>query len=161
MTAIADAGKARLKGLGINQWQRGTYPDRSLFIQDVYDGIGYVVAEGDEVLAICAVTYTDELAYRHLLSGAWSTSDDAKYATVHRGAVSPRHQGKKLFSFLLSEAAKMAKENDCVAVRADTHPDNFTMQRSMERAGFVKCGEFNILEGDEAGDLRYAYEIVF
>ena len=44
MAEIAREGKALLKERGISQWQRGSYPSRELFLQDMRDGIGYVVA---------------------------------------------------------------------------------------------------------------------
>lgn len=38
---IAEDAKAFLCASGVNQWQRGTYPDRALFASDVANGIGY------------------------------------------------------------------------------------------------------------------------
>lgn len=160
MVRIADDGKAFLKSQGINQWQRGTYPDRDLFIQDVGDGIGYVLSDGDEVLAVCAVTFTDEESYRNLTSGKWMTADEAKYATIHRGAVAMERHGEHLSTRLFEAVAEMAKGECAVSVRADTHPENVIMQGALKRAGFQMCGEFYILEGDEAGDLRYGYELL-
>ena len=157
---IANDAKELLKSNGINQWQRGTYPDRQLFIQDIEDGIGYVVEEEDEVVAICAVTFTEEASYRHLVSGSWQTSDDDIYATIHRAAVAREHQGRGITKFLFNAVAELAVEEGAVSVRADTHPDNGAMNRALEKAGFHKCGEFYIQEGDEAGDLRYGYEQV-
>ncbi|MCR3955312.1 MAG: GNAT family N-acetyltransferase [Gudongella sp.] len=157
---IANDGKELLKNSGVNQWQKGTYPDRQLFIQDIEDGIGYVVSEEDEVVAICTVTFTDEASYRQLSSGSWKTSDDAVYATIHRAAVGREHRGKNITKFLFSSVAKLAAEEGAASVRADTHPNNAAMNRAMQKAGFEKCGEFYILEGDEAGDLRYGYEQV-
>ena len=157
---IANDGKELLKNNGVNQWQRGNYPDRQLFIQDIEDGIGYVVSEEDEVVAICAVTFTEEASYRHLVSGSWQTSDDDIYATIHRAAVAREHRGKNITKFLFSSVAKLAAEKGAASVRADTHPNNAAMNRAMQKAGFEKCGEFYIQEGDEAGDLRYGYEQV-
>ena len=61
-------------------------------------------------------------------------------------------------SFLFDSAAKTAKGMGAASLRADTHPDNIPMQKSLERAGFKKCGRFVISEGDEAGGIRLAYE---
>lgn len=196
---IADDAKALLKRKSVSQWQRGTYPDRAVFENDVKNGIGYVLAADaeiyehsdsgidsccscdsdnnndnnidpsleipadnttNEILAICAVTLTDEADYRNLTSGKWLTDNDDKYATIHRSAVALNHQGKNLSGFLFSEVASMAKKESAVSIRIDTHPDNITMQKTLENSGFVKCGEFYISEGDEAGDLRYAYELL-
>ena len=158
MVRIAEAARALLKSRGVAQWQRGTYPDRALFVQDVAEGIGYVVSEGPAVVAICAVTLTEEAAYRDLFDGAWLTADGALYATIHRGAVAPEHQGRRIPKFLFDAAADLAREKGAVSLRADTHPDNAAMQRALERAGFQRCGKLILLRGDERGDLRYGYE---
>lgn len=160
MAAIAEQGKKLLKSKGISQWQRGTYPDKALFLRDAENGIGYVLAEGEEVLAVCAVTFTDEAAYRNPTGGGWLTGPEACYATIHRGAVKGERQEKNLSGVLFSEAAKLAKNRGAVSLRADTHPDNLTMQKAMERAGFVRCCTLILEEGDEAGDPRLGYEMV-
>lgn len=158
MARIADEGKALLRERGISQWQRGTYPDKALFDADVDNGIGYVVADGDEVVAVCAVTFTDEESYRVLNTGAWLTPNDQVYATVHRGAVARAHQGKKITTVLFDGCADLAREHGVKSLRGDTHPDNIAMQKSLERAGFVKCGTLTLIGGDEDGDERLAYE---
>lgn len=158
MVEIADQAKALLKSKGIQQWQRGTYPDAAVFLNDIETGIGYVVEEDGEVVAICALTLSDETDYRNLISGKWMTEDDAKYVTVHRSSVARTHQGRHLSTFLFDEAVRLGQENGAASVRVDTHPDNKTMQGALERAGFQRCGEFYLSRGDEAGDLRYGYE---
>ena len=54
---IAEDAKAFLRASGVSQWQRGTYPDRALFASDVASGIGWVLADGDRICAVCAVTF--------------------------------------------------------------------------------------------------------
>ncbi len=158
MTAIAQEAKALLRSRGIAQWQKGSYPDENIFRQDAAAGIGYVLAEGDEVAAVCAVTLTEELSYRHLDSGAWLTEDGAKYATIHRSAVGRLHQGKHLSGVLFAEVEKLAEAEGAVSSRVDSQPDNKAMQRALERAGFLLCGTLVLAEGNEAGDLRLGYE---
>lgn len=53
----------------------------------------------------------------------------------------------------------MAWEKGTESIRIDTHPENLTMQKTLKRAGFQRCGELVLLSGDEAGDLRYGYEL--
>lgn len=158
MEQIATDAKALLKSKGISQWQRGTYPDRALFLRDVDEGIGYVVSDGDAVAAICAVTFTDEAAYRGLTGGEWLTDNNSLYATIHRSASAKEYHGKHVIQELFAAAAKMAKERGAVSIRIDTHPDNISMQRALAAFGFVKCGELILPDGDEEGDLRYGYE---
>ena len=160
MVQIANDAKEQLKNNGIDQWQSGTYPDRELFMQDVEDGLGYVVSEEGEVVAICAVTFEAEVSYQKLFSGSWRTDDDAVYATIHRAAVARKHQGKHITQFLFNSVVKLAAEEGALSVRVDTHPDNTAMNRALQKAGFEKCGEFYIQEGDEAGGIRCGYEQV-
>ena len=160
MGEIGQEGKAVLKERGISQWARGNYPSRQLFEQDMLQGIGYVVAEGDEPVAVCAVTFDGDANYDHIRDGQWLLPVRCRYATVHRGAVARKHQGRGITTVLFDGAAELARQNGCVSVRADTHPDNIAMQRSLEKAGFVRCGVITLLSGDEAGDIRWAYEKV-
>lgn len=153
---IAENAKLLLKQEGVSQWQKGTYPDRERFLQDIEEGIGYVVEEADELVAVCAVTFTEEPAYCNL-SGSWLI-DSSVYATIHRSAVSYKHIGKHVITFLFDSVSSLAKDQNFKSIRIDTHPDNLRMQKALERSGFIKCGELFLTSGDEAGDLRFGYE---
>lgn len=160
MMEVIDSGKELLKEQGIDQWQKG-YPNRELLLKDVEAGIGYVVEDAGRIVGVCAVTFTGEEAYREIKNGAWLTPDDSVYATIHRGAIAKESRGQGLTTFLFSAVEAMARENGAVSMRADTHPENPGMRRSLEKAGFVRCGEIALLEGEEAGDVRVAYEKVW
>lgn len=117
-----------------------------------------MVCDGDEVVAVCAVTLTEEPSYNHLEEGQWLTPVRCSYAAIHRVAVSAKHRGREIPKFLFDSAAAMAKQLGAISVRVDTHPENIPMQRSLAKAGFVKCGAITLLTGDEAGDGRWVYE---
>lgn len=159
MMEIVDAGKALLRSQGIDQWQKG-YPNRELLVQDVQDGIGYVVEEDGRVVAMCAVTFTDEASYHTLRDGSWLTPDDSVYATIHRGAVARDCQGRGLPAFLFSSVADMARARNVKSVRADTHMENLAMQKALAKSGFIRCGIITLLGGSEDGDLRVGYELM-
>ena len=158
---IAEDAKAFLRANGVSQWQRGSYPDRALFASDIENGIGYVMADGNRVCAVCAVTFDEEPSYRHLVKGVWLTGDDAAYATIHRSAVASECRGQgvavRLFAFVCELAACRGVES----VRVDTHPDNTAMRSALEKAGFVPCGELILDRCEEAGDPRIGYERVW
>ena len=158
MVRIAEDGKAFLRSRNVSQWQRGSYPDREILERDARAGIGHVVAEGERVLAICAVTFADEPSYRHLLRGAWKTPGDEGYATIHRCAVSAACRGKGIAGFLFEAVCRMAEREGARSVRVDTHPDNVAMRSALAKAGFERCGELRLVGGDEDGDLRFGYE---
>ncbi|MDO4976520.1 MAG: GNAT family N-acetyltransferase [Eubacteriales bacterium] len=160
MEKIAEEGKLLLKSRGINQWQRGNYPSREIFIQDVADGIGYVVTLENEVAAVCAVTLTKEPSYESFAEGKWLTDDDAVYATIHRCATAQRFRGRNIAPFLFSKVADFARANGAKSIRIDTHPENQSMQHALSKSGFTLCGLLYLVDGDEVGDPRYGYEIL-
>lgn len=158
MAEIAAQGKALLKSQGIPQWQKGTYPDKPRFDLDVELGIGYVLTLDEEVVAVCAVTFTEEAAYKKLETGAWLTPEGTVYATIHRSAVAAAHRGKHLSTALFEAVEQLAKENGAASIRVDTHPQNVTMQGALTRAGFTNCGTLILVDGAEAGDPRLGFE---
>ena len=155
---IAEDAKAFLRVSGVSQWQRGTYPDRALFASDVANGIGWVLADGDRVFAVCAVTFDDEPSYRHLVKGAWLTGDGAAYATIHRSAVASDCRGQGIAGRLFASVCDLAAKRGVGSVRVDTHPDNRAMRTALEKAGFAACGELLLDRPGEAGDPRVGYE---
>ena len=155
---IAEDAKAFLRANGVSQWQRGSYPDRALFASDIENGIGYVMADGGRVCAVCAVTFGDEPSYRHLVKGAWLTGDEAAYATIHRSAVASECRGQGVAGRLFASVCDLAASRGVGSVRVDTHPDNTAMRSALERAGFVPCGELVLDRCEEAGDPRIGYE---
>ena len=157
MVRIAEAGRNRLKRLGIDQWQKGAYPAEKDFVSDIEKGIGYVLTDDDKPIAICAVSFDGDKAY-DIIDGAWLTPDKAYYAVVHRGAVAPEYQGKGVAVKLLEEIFLLAREMGCISVRLDTHEENGTMRGVFERAGFSYCGVVHLYGGDCDGDPRVAYE---
>lgn len=155
---IAEEGKAFLKKNGVSQWQRGNYPSREVFASDVEAGRGYVVEMDGVVAAVSAVTYTPEPSYFEI-DGAWLT-ENSIYATVHRSAVSDSFKGQGVLGFLLEEVGRMAKRKGASSIRIDTHEDNKPMRRALEKAGFTLCGRIILVDGDEVGDPRLAYELL-
>ena len=155
---IAEDAKAFLRANGVSQWQRGSYPDRALFASDIENGIGYVMADGGRVCAVCAVTFGDEPSYRHLVKGAWLTGDEAAYATIHRSAVAAECRGQGVAGRLFASVCDLAASRGVGSVRVDTHPDNRAMRMALEKAGFVPCGELVLDRCEEAGDPRIGYE---
>ena len=87
-------------------------------------------------------------------------TDGSLYATVHRLAVSPEMRGRGVAGFIYAGASELARALGAASIRVDTHPQNLSMQRAMTKAGFVFCGELLLVEGDEAGDRRYGYELL-
>ena len=94
--------------------------------------------------AVFAFILGEDPTYRRI-RGAWR--DDSPYGTIHRLGSDGSHRG------VFAETAAWAA-TQCGHLRADTHAANDTMQRCMERAGFVQCGVIHVADGTP----RLAYE---
>ena len=108
------------------QWVNG-YPSEELLRQDLAAGQLYVLEDGGGVYAVFAFILGEDPTYRLGSDGS------------HRG--------------VFAETAAWAA-TQCGHLRADTHAANDTMQRCMERAGFVQCGVIHVADGTP----RLAYE---
>lgn len=112
------------------QWVNG-YPSEELLRQDLAAGQLYVLEDGGGVYAVFAFILGEDPTYRRI-RGAWQ--DDSPYGTIHRLGSDGSHRG------VFAETAAWAA--------------NDTMQRCMERAGFVRCGVIHVADGTP----RLAYE---
>ncbi len=158
MAQIAAEAKAFLRRQGVDQWQRGAYPDRACFAADIRAGLGHVLARGDAVAAVCALSLDPDPTYRRPLDGRWLTSDETLYAVLHRVAVSRAFRAQGLAAVLFDAAAALAADRGAQSLRIDTHPDNRPMQAALARAGFARCTTLRLADGAEAGELRLGYE---
>lgn len=161
MDEICEAAKAAMRNMGIDQWQDG-YPNRACWEADVDDGFAYV-AETDEgtvagmfALVTNAETRDPEPSYGEI-DGAWLTPE-AKYAAVHRVGVAAEAKGRGIAGTMLNFACDKAAQMGLASVRIDTHADNKPMQRALQKAGFVSCSVITLVEGNDAGAQRIAFE---
>ena len=125
------------------QWVNG-YPSEELLRADVAAGQLYVMEDTGGVYAVFAFLLGDDPTYAYI-EGAWR--DDSAYGTLHRLGSDGTHHG------VFAESAAWAAGR-CPHLRADTHADNLTMQRCLEREGFVRCGTIYV----EDGTPRVAFE---
>ena len=136
LCAITEDAKAQLKRMGVDQWQHG-YPNRARIVQDVADGVGYVIEEEDRVVAYGAVIFTGEEAYR-AIEGRWLTEEE-NYVVVHRMCVAEEVVGRG-FGRRVMEAVEEMARGRVQSFRVDTHADNRVMQALLPRLGFTRCG---------------------
>lgn len=134
---IMNAAIVRLGAAGVDQWQHG-YPNVERLECDIKEGIGYVLCEGEEVVAYGAMVLTGEPAYAHITDGQWLTNE-ADYAVVHRMCVAQEHLGRGFGrEFMLSAEREAAKYKS--SMRIDTHADNRIMQQMVRKMGYEYCG---------------------
>ena len=156
MRVVREA-QAFMRTLGIDQWQDG-YPEPETLMEDIRIGQLYVIAEGETVRGMAALSLLPEPVY-DAIEGAWATGAYAKYLTIHRMATDDAARGRGAAARIVDEAVRIARENGCASVRADTHPGNLAMRRFLEKRGFGDCGlvYYYVKKGDPQ---RVAYERV-
>ncbi|MCF0110464.1 MAG: GNAT family N-acetyltransferase [Erysipelotrichaceae bacterium] len=141
-----------LKSQGVNQWQNG-YPAENDLQKDIRNGYSYVYIEEGEVVALATLVEGIEPTY-NTIEGKWIT--DGPYVTIHRIAIRNDKKGRGIGGSFVDYAAVLATQTGCKSIRIDTHCENISMQRMIQKNGFTYCGIITLL----SGDLRNAYEKV-
>ncbi len=100
------------------------------------------------ILGVAALIPDGEPDYKVIYDGAWLGKGNYGYMTVHRVAVAEQEKRKGVASFLLAEAARLAREQGLSALRLDTHRDNKRMQACLERNGLTRCGIIHLGRGN-------------
>lgn len=146
MQEIFREAKRRMRAEGnIHQWSAG-YPSDALLLDDMRRGVSYVMEDKGEVVATFVLAICEDPTYKNIYEGRW-LEDASEYGTIHRIASRNRQHG--VMAAALEFA--FAKTGN---VRIDTHRDNTTMKRLMERYGVTYCGKIYLPGGDE----RLAYQ---
>ena len=142
---IFDIGRKYQKENGNpNQWKKG-YPGETALRDDIEKGTGYVVEQDGKIVGTFALIYGEDPTYGYIEDGAWKSSEP--YAAIHRVASDGSVKG--VGSYILQWCIQQAGH-----VRIDTHHDNKTMQRVIEKNGFEYCGVIYLADGSP----RVAYE---
>ncbi|MCL1996233.1 MAG: GNAT family N-acetyltransferase [Defluviitaleaceae bacterium] len=156
IVAILNQGKEYLKNAGIDQWQTG-YPEERDVLEDIENGVGYVLADGERVVATVAVIFDIEPTYNEI-EGKWLSGDDNKnYCTIHRIAVDDNEKGSGKSALVLHSIQEICEKKSVNHIRVDTHYENAPMRRFLEKNGFVYCGTIYIPRAGKTPE-RAAYE---
>lgn len=125
------------------QWEGLDAPEPKL-TRDIQLGQLYVLEE-DEIHAVFAFFIGDDPLYARIEDGAWRS--DRPYGTIHRLGSDGKVQGilAKVMDWAMTQIDHL---------RADTHESNSTVQRALEKSGFVRQGIIYV----EDGTPRIAYE---
>ena len=127
-----------------NQWGH-FYPAPELVKDDIEQEVCHVIADEETVHGVFALFRGQEPTYRYIENGSWP--NDEPYVTIHRIAGDGQAHG--IFR-CAADYCKSISSN----VRIDTHENNTTMQRQIEKAGFKRCGTIYV----EDGSPRIAYQ---
>ena len=149
---VYEEAKRYFRKEGICQWQDG-YPNRESLEKDCRDGISYVVEEEGQVIATAAVSFGRDKSYDAIYEGNW-ISREKEYGIVHRIAVLEKKKGQGIAGRILQWAEEMCCSLGARYIRIDTHEDNISMQRLLEKSGYQRCGIIYL----EDGSGRAAFE---
>jgi len=151
--SLIEAGRARLKAGGIDQWQNN-YPLLCDVEEDAGRGNGYIM-ENDGMIAAYGVLQSEaEPTYKNIYEGRWLT--EGGYATIHRLCVAQGADGKGLGGRMMDELIALAGRLGHTSVRVDTHRQNTVMQHMLSVRRFERCGIVYMSDGSE----RIAYELI-
>lgn len=137
---------------GSKQWQDG-YPNPETVKEDIRQDAGYILRDGDKVIAYVALMVNGEPEYDNIQQGEWTGTGD--YVVFHRLAVSEDYLGKGLGKRMFLEIERHARGLGVENLRADTNFDNGAMLAIFKKHGYSYCGKVYF-----RGQERLAYEKV-
>lgn len=123
------------------------YPNAMLIQSDIRSNVCKVIYDENGIHGVFALFDSAEPTYSHIENGNWLNGDS--YITIHRIAGDGQVHG--LFQCALNYCKSISSN-----IRMDTHANNRTMQRLIEKSGFTKCGIIHV----EDGTPRIAYHWV-
>ena len=142
---VYDKARQFMRASGnMRQWVDG-YPKRELLESDIENQQLFVIEEDGVIHAAFAFILGDDPTYAYIEDGKWPNGKP--YGTIHRIGTDGTIHG----------AVRMARDYALQftgEVRADTHADNASMRRALEKSGFVLCGKIRTAHDEP----RVAYE---
>lgn len=143
---IYECAKAYMRSVGNTRQWGDDYPPRDLIMSEINEGKFYSIELEGCLVGVFSFDIAVEPTYAVIYDGEWRC--DEPYGVVHRIASSGQVRGVADCCFA------WCKEQHHY-LRVDTHRDNATMQRAIERQGFLYSGIIRLLRN---GDERLAYE---
>lgn len=137
----------------VNQWKHNNDKFTTQIIDYIDNNNFYVVKENNEIIGFFAMIFGIDKTYNEI-DGKWINNDS--YITIHK--IASKYFQKGIASFMLNHAITTAKSNNIYNIRIDTHKDNISMKKFLERNGFIRCGIISITcNFNDKNSLRYAY----
>lgn len=124
-----------------NQW-KDHYPEKNIVNKDIEDKISYVLEDNGHIFACFVFTKGYEKSYE------LNFPSDKEYGIIHR--VASDGSERKIVSRIINFVKK-----EISLLRIDTHEDNKTMQKAVEKLGFKRLG---IIQLDDKS-FRILYEL--
>lgn len=143
-----------LREHGINQWQNN-YPNLETIKNDISNQNGYVLLKDHRIIGTVTVIFGAEKSYETIYDGKWLSN--RRYAVIHRIAVDSDHKGLGLSSVIIKNIEDICLKMGVLSIRVDTHRENISMQKMLQKNGFQYCGIIYLQDNAE----RIAFEKLF
>lgn len=140
---IMAQARAAQRALGFRQWDDG-YPPESQLEEEISEGRGFVLDDGDAICAYAAIV-ADDPEYADLQSVM--TSYGESYAVIHRLAISDAYRGRGVARHFLALLEEEMRHRDLLWSRADTGLENLPMQKALAAAGYRLLCRHNFVWG--------------
>ncbi len=127
-----------MRAAGNFQWDV-TYPNTTVFGQDIERGDLWVADLDGVVAGVAALTTIQDAEYAQL---GWDLSETA--LVTHRLAVHPDFQGRGIAAALLQQAEALAVARGIAVLRIDTNSENAATQRLFPKLGYAFAGELTL-----------------
>ena len=151
---IIEQAQAYFKENGVNQWQNN-YPNIETIKNDIEKGYGYVLEDNGKIVGTVAVSFDGEKTYDAIYEGEWLSGGE--YAVIHRMAVDNAYKGRELSSVIIKCIENICLDKGVHSIKIDTHSENISMQRVIEKNNFKYCGIIYV----EDKSARLAFEKIF
>ena len=138
----------------INQWQNN-YPNIDIIKGDIDNKYTFVLENNGEIVGTLALSYDGEKTYDIIYDGEWLSNN--KYGVIHRMAVDNKYKGQGLSEIIIKHAEDICLEKNVHSIKIDTHLENKSMQRAIEKSNFKYCGTIYIADKSS----RMAFEKLF
>lgn len=123
-----------MQARGINQWVDG-YPDRSYVENDIQNGDLYLLAEGEELLAVASLNEEQEEEYA---TGQWQGK--GRVAVLHRFCINPEYQGQQIGQVMMEAIEKYLTACAYDDIRLDTLESNGPAMKLYDKMGYQLAG---------------------
>lgn len=148
---IINEAKRFLNENKVDQWQQG-YPNEESVLEDIGNEYSYVLEENNEIIGTAAISFDGEKTYDTIYEGKWISN--GRYAVIHRIAVSKNSKRKEIGTEIIKKAEEICLSKGIKNIKIDTHEDNLTMQKLLEKNNFKYCGVIYLLDKSK----RIAFE---
>lgn len=134
---IINQAKVYFKNNGIEQWSK-EYPNENIFEEDIDNNCSYVLKNHGIILGTFCINIGQDKNYNEIYEGNWIS--DRLYGTIHRVAILEEEKGKGIFSKIVEFCEDYCIKNGAYSIRVDTHKNNKSMLKVIEKHKFKKCG---------------------